>query len=83
MDVKEIADRYLEVRGCKIKRTYLNRKEAKKVATEMNRKTNSGRLRAYSCNYCENYHVGHIRPSHADKVEAKRIEKVLNSNPVS
>ena len=45
----------------------------------MNHKTEKGRLRAYSCDYCENYHIGHIRPSYEDRKEMKRIEKVLKN----
>lgn len=82
MTTQDIADRYFEVRGCKIKRVYIDKKEAKKVAVKMNRKTTTGRLRAYSCDYCNGYHVGHIRPSLQDKIEAKRIDKVLKSHTV-
>ena len=82
MNVKDIADQYVEIRGCKIKRTYLSKKEAKKAAQRMNLKTDRGRVRAYSCKFCEGYHIGHIRPSKQDKIESKRIEKVLNSHVI-
>lgn len=77
MNREAVTNHYLEVRGCKIKRTYLKKQEAKAAAKRMNLKTDAGRLRAYSCNYCDGYHVGHIRPSYEDRKEAKRIEKVL------
>jgi len=77
MNREDVTNHYLEVRGCKIKRTYLKKPDAKAAAKRMNLKTNNGRIRAYSCNYCDGYHIGHIRPSYADRVESKRIEKVL------
>lgn len=83
MNVKEVADQYLEIRGCKIKRTYMNKKQAKEAAKRMNLKTDKGRIRAYSCKFCEGYHIGHIRPTIQDRIETKRIEKVLNSHTVA
>ena len=53
---------------------YLSKKKAKQVATEMTRKSDRGRLRAYSCSFCEGYHVGHIRPNYEDRKEAERID---------
>lgn len=57
----------------------MSKGEAKKAAKRMNHVTERGRLRAYSCDYCENYHIGHIRPSYEDRKEMKRIEKVLKN----
>lgn len=79
MDKEKVTNQYLELRGCKIKRTYMSKGEAKKAAKRMNHVTERGRLRAYSCDYCENYHIGHIRPSYEDRKEMKRIEKVLKN----
>jgi hypothetical protein len=79
MNREEVTNHYLEVRGCKIKRTYINKKEAKAAAKRMTRQSERGRLRAYSCNYCPNYHVGHIRPSYEDRKENKRIDTFLKN----
>lgn len=77
MNREQITNHYLETRGCRIKRTYMKKSDAKAIARKMNIKTQSGRIRAYSCAYCDGYHVGHIRPSFEDRIESKRIEKVL------
>lgn len=77
MTTEEITRHYKEVRSCKFKRTYHKKTIAKAAARRMNLKTESGRIRAYPCSYCSNYHIGHIKPSYADKIEAERIEKVL------
>lgn len=79
MDREEVTNQYLEIRGCKIKRTYSSRKDAKQSAKIMNRNSINGRLRAYSCKYCGNYHIGHIRLSREDKLKDKRINKILKN----
>jgi hypothetical protein len=77
MERDEITNRYMEIRGCKIKRSYMSKANAKAIAKKMNRITEYGKLRAYSCKFCEAYHVGHIRPSYEDRKETKRIDNVL------
>ena len=79
MNRESVTNQYLEIRGCKIKRSYQSKPEAKKAAKRMNRVTEQGRIRAYSCDYCELYHIGHIRPSYEDRKEMKRIDKVLKN----
>lgn len=80
MNREEVTNRYLEIRGCKIKRTYMDKKKAKEVAKKMSRGSSEGRLRAYSCHYCEGYHVGHIRiPSPERKQEQRNLEMLKNS----
>lgn len=79
MDRDKLTRHYLEVRGCKSKRTYMNRKDAKEVAKVMNRKNGEGRIRVYCCEFCGHYHIGHIRPSYQDRMETKRIANVLRN----
>lgn len=79
MTPKEVTDRYLEIRGCKIKRSYRNRAQAKAVAKEMNRKSETGRLRAYSCHYCNSYHVGHVRIPKKEQIQERRNLKLLKN----
>lgn len=79
MDKDEITNRYMELRGCKTKRSYVNKKQAKAAAKRMNYKTDGGRIRAYSCKFCELYHIGHIRPSYEDRKENERIESILKN----
>jgi len=79
MNREQVTNHYLELRGCKIKRTYMSKAEARKAAKRMNLVTERGRLRAYSCRYCEHYHIGHNRPSYEDRKESKRINQVLKN----
>ena len=80
MNREQITNQYLEIRGCKIKRSYTDKKKAKEVAKRMSRQSNDGRLRAYSCRYCECYHVGHIRiPTPERKQEQRNLEMLKNS----
>lgn len=79
MNREDITNQYLELRGCKIKRTYLTKSEAKAAAKMMSRHSDRGRLRAYSCKYCPDYHIGHNKPSHQDRLENQRIERVLKN----
>lgn len=79
MDKDAVTRHYFEVRGCKIKRTYTKRKDAKEVARVMNRLNDSGRVRVYSCEFCNNYHVGHIWPSYEDRKENERIDSILKN----
>ena len=79
MNREEVTNQYLEIRGCKIKRTYTSKPDAKAAAKRMNRQSDRGRLRAYSCKFCPNYHVGHIRPSYQDRKENQKIEQVLKN----
>lgn len=62
VNTTELAEKYDEIRSCQIKRTHMNRKEAKLAAKRMNLKNkgDSRRVRAYSCRHCPNYHIGHI-----------------------
>lgn len=62
MTTREIADKYIEIRGCRNKRSYKTRKDAKAVAKLMNRRPETvGYIRAYTCQFCDNYHIGHIK----------------------
>lgn len=79
MNREQITNQYLELRGCKIKRGYTKKSDARVIAKRMNRKSEGGRLRAYSCNYCTQYHVGHIRPSYEDRKQNEHIENVLKN----
>lgn len=79
MNREQVTQQYMEIRGCKIKRSYQDRSTAKTVAKKMNRQTSGGRIRAYSCNFCDNYHVGHIRPSYEDRKQNEHIAKVLKN----
>ena len=56
---KVLLDRYLETRACKIKARFLSRQEAKKEASRMTKVKRNGRIRAYKCKYCPDYHIGH------------------------
>lgn len=79
MDKDAVTRHYFEVRGCKIKRTYASRKDAKEVARVMNRSSDSGRVRVYSCEFCNNYHIGHMRVSYEDRKENERIAGILKN----
>lgn len=81
MDVTNAAKEYFKTRGCRIKRTYSSRSEAKVAAKRMNRIANDGgRIRAYSCVYCELYHIGHIKLSNDDKRQEDRIRMMLKNS---
>lgn len=56
---KVLLDNYLETRSCKIKAIFSTRAEAKKEATRMTLTKRNGRIRAYKCKYCPDYHIGH------------------------
>ena len=79
MNRETATNTYLELRGCKNKRVYMSKAEAKKAAKKMNHVTEHGRLRAYSCTYCDHYHIGHIRLSYEDRKELKRIDGILKN----
>lgn len=61
MDIEQQEKRneYLENRGCKRKRSYSSRSVAKKVARKMSLKYRNGRMAAYKCDFCTQYHIGH------------------------
>jgi len=79
MDKDAVTRHYFEVRGCKIKRTYTKRKEAKEAARTMNRINDSGRVRVYSCEFCGHYHIGHMRIPYEDRKENERIANILKN----
>lgn len=59
IDREAVTKRYLETRGCKIKVLYLDKKLAKEQARKLTKKLRTGRLKAYKCNFCDWYHIGH------------------------
>lgn len=54
-----LLEQYLETRACKVKVSFRSRPEAKKEATRMTQVKRNGRIRAYKCKYCTEYHIGH------------------------
>lgn len=71
----ELTQNYHEIRSCKNKVTYRNRSVAKKRAKEMTQTKRNGRIRAYKCEFCPLYHIGHNKYANAIQlVEPQRIE---------
>lgn len=56
---RNVLESYRRTRACKIKVSFLTRTDAKKNAKKMTRKSETGRVRAYKCRYCDYYHIGH------------------------
>lgn len=77
VDLSKIEDtaEYYRWRGCESKVTHRLRKQAKKHAENLNRlPDNRGKtkLKAYKCQWCEFYHVGHYKaPAKVKTVRAK------------
>jgi len=56
---------YREIRACKIKAHFVSRPNAKKEAKRMSQTKRNGRIRAYKCKYCPDYHIGHNKFANA------------------
>lgn len=46
------------------KQTYMMKSEARHIALQMNRKNLGRAMKAYRCDWCEHFHVGHSRGRH-------------------
>lgn len=72
---EELLNQYLQTRACKIKVIFTDRATAKKEAKRMSQEKRNGRIRAYKCKYCPNYHIGHNKfaPTKKDLARANAV----------
>jgi hypothetical protein len=58
-------------RSCRSKQTYLTRSDARRIERLMSRRYREA-FRAYACQWCNAYHLGHTVPA---SIRARRVER--------
>lgn len=71
---------YLKSRSCTSKRRYIEKRLAKRAARIMHKKSGET-LRAYKCDFCDVYHVGHPKGYKRHIAEDKKLStQIINKH---
>lgn len=79
MTTDSLVQEYYKTRGCKIKKMFTTRKQARKIAKIANTRYEK-RVRAYKCLYGEHYHIGHPRPPYKEKQAEYKARQMLKNS---